>query len=88
MITEYKPFMLVGPGDTIQSELEARGWSQQDLAKIIGMSPKTINQLINHRQPITFKTAQHLSLAFGQSVQFWVNQETIYRMHLNEQRIY
>ena len=57
MITEYKPFMLVGPGDMILAELEAHGWTQQDLAEIISMSPKTVNQLINHKQPITFETA-------------------------------
>jgi HTH-type transcriptional regulator/antitoxin HigA len=86
MITGYKPFMLVGPGDTILAELEAHGWTQQDLAEIIGMSPKTVNQLINHKQPITFETAQRLSMAFGQSVHFWINQETIYRLHMEEQK--
>lgn len=86
MITKYKPFMLVGPGDTILAELEAHGWTQQDLAEIIGMSPKTVNQLINHKQPITFETAQRLSMAFGQSVQFWINQETIYRLHVEDQK--
>jgi HTH-type transcriptional regulator/antitoxin HigA len=86
MITEYKPFMLVGPGDLILEELEVRGWTQQDLAEIIGMSSKTVNQLINHKQPITFETAQRLSMAFGQTVEFWINQDTIYRMHVEEQK--
>ena len=86
MITEYKPSMLVGPGDLILEELEVRGWTQQDLAEIIGMSSKTVNQLINHKQPITFETAQRLSMAFGQTVQFWINQETIYRLHMEEQK--
>ncbi len=86
MLTQYKPFLLVGPGDIIWEEIEARGWNQQDFSELINMSPKTINELISNKQAITFDIAQSLSKACGQSVQFWLNQEAVYREHVEKQK--
>ena len=81
---KYKPFVLLGPGDAIKEELEFYGWRQEDLAEIMGMSAKHVNQLVKNRAPVTFDTARLLSRVFKQSVQFWINLDTNYRLQLEE----
>jgi len=86
MAKKYKPYLNIGPGAFIKEELEERGWCQEDLAEIIGMSLKSINQLIKNKQAITVKTAQLLSKAFGQSPQYWLTLDANYRLRLRQDK--
>lgn len=81
---ELKPFVNVGPGDTIRDELEFYGWEQKDLAEIMGRTEKNISQLITNKAPITYETACQLSKVFKQSTQFWLNLDANYRERLQE----
>jgi HTH-type transcriptional regulator / antitoxin HigA len=83
-MTTYKPYVLLGPGDTIREELEYYGWTQEDLAEITGLSAKHISQLVSNKAPITFDTACLLSKVFKQSPQFWLNADARYRLALEE----
>ena len=74
------PFLNIGPGEFVKEELEVRGWNQEDLADIIGVSLKTVNKIIKNKQSITIDTARLLSQAFGQSAQYWMNLDTNYRL--------
>ena len=78
-IKEIKPFKVFGPGHFIQRQMDVRGWTQTDLAEVLGLSLKTVNQLIQNKQPVTFETAQLLQEAFGISAQAWMNHEIAYR---------
>ena len=80
-MTNYKPFLNVGPDDLIREELEARGWTVPHLAQELELSPETVQQILTHQQPITKSIAKRLSAVFGQSVQFWLNQEELYRAY-------
>jgi HTH-type transcriptional regulator/antitoxin HigA len=84
MIKNYKPYFNIGPGPFIKEELEARNWPQKDLAEVLGMSLKSINQLIKNKQAITVETAQLLSKAFGQSPQYWLTLDENYRLRLKQ----
>jgi HTH-type transcriptional regulator/antitoxin HigA len=86
MIKKYKPYLNIGPGAFIKEELKARNWRQEDLAEIIGMSLKSINQVIKNKQAITVETAQLLSKAFGQSPQFWLALDANYRLRLKQDK--
>ena len=44
MVTRYKPFINVGPGEVIKEELEALNWTQEDLAREIGVSLSTVQR--------------------------------------------
>ena len=70
------------PGDFIREELEARGWSQGDLAEIIGRPLQTVNAIINGKKAVTPRTAVELAAAFGTTPRFWVNLEATYRLAL------
>ena len=83
-MSKYKPFVTLGPGDTIKEELEFYGWDQKDLADVMGGTGKHVSDLVNNKAPITFDTACCLSEIFKQSPQFWINLDTQYRLRLQE----
>jgi HTH-type transcriptional regulator/antitoxin HigA len=68
------------PGDYIREELEARCWTQSDLAAIMHRPLRTINEIISGKKAITPETAVGLSQAFGTSPELWLNLETAYRL--------
>ncbi len=68
------------PGEFIAEELEARGWSQIELAEILGRPPKLVSQLIAGKCAITPETAKGLGSAFGTGAEFWMNLERDYRL--------
>ena len=66
------------PGEYISEELEARGWSQLDLAEILGRPPQAVNEVIKGKRAITPDTARGLAEAFGTSAQVWLNLQSAY----------
>ena len=70
------------PGDFIREELEARGWSQGDLAKIVARPIQVVNQIVNGKKEVTPQTALALGEAFGTGPEYWVNLEAQYRLWL------
>jgi HTH-type transcriptional regulator / antitoxin HigA len=76
------PAVLQGPGPRISQELEARGWSQKDLAEVLGRPLQAINEIVNKSKQVTPETAVQLGEAFGNSAEFWANLEALYRVRL------
>lgn len=74
------PAEVFPPGEFLKEELEARGWSQVELAEILARPPRLISEIIAGKRAITPETAQGLSAAFGQSPQYWMNLETTYQL--------
>jgi HTH-type transcriptional regulator/antitoxin HigA len=68
------------PGELIKEEIEARGWTQIDLAEIIGKSARLVNEVIAGKRAVTPDTARALADAFGTSAQFWMNLESSYQL--------
>jgi HTH-type transcriptional regulator/antitoxin HigA len=66
-------------------ELEARGWTQRDLAAIMDRPYQAINEIIKGSKQITPDTARELAKAFGTSMDFWMNLEANYRLFLAAQ---
>ncbi len=69
------------PGDFIREELEARGWTQSDLAAILGRPFQVVNAIINGRKAITTRAARELEAALGPSAELWMKLEISYRLH-------
>ena len=68
------------PGEYIRDEIDVRGWSQLDLAEILGRPPQAVNEIINGKKAITPDTARALGEAFGTSAQLWMNLESAYQL--------
>lgn len=83
-MAKMKPYLNIGPGEFIKEEMEVRNWTNEDLAQVLGLSTKTISELLNNKQRVTIDTAKILSKAFGQSPQYWLNLDNNYRLRLEE----
>lgn len=57
------------PADALRACMEWRGWSQPDLAYVLGVNTATVNQIINGRRGISPDMAKALAVAFGVPVQ-------------------
>lgn len=74
------PAEVFPPGEFIREELEARGWTQEDLAQIMGRPLRLVNELINAKKQIMPETARGLADAFGTDALYWMNLDSTYRL--------
>ena len=70
MIKQLKPSIVIPPNTILKEEIEARGWTQKDLAEIIGRTAQTINEIVKDKKRINPEIAIGLSAALGTSAQF------------------
>jgi HTH-type transcriptional regulator/antitoxin HigA len=74
------PAEVFPPGEFIREELEARGWTERDLAGILDMPVGQIDELVTGNQRITLETAHGLSSAFGDGdPHYWMNLDAAYQ---------
>jgi HTH-type transcriptional regulator/antitoxin HigA len=76
------PVIPVPPGEKLDEELAAKGWSQADLADVLGRPVQAINEIVTGKKAITPETAVALSRAFGSPPQYWLELESKYRLDL------
>lgn len=74
------PAEVFPPGEFLREELEARDWSQQELADILDRPPRLVSELISGKRAITPETAKGLGEAFGTSPDYWMNLESQYQL--------
>lgn len=79
-MAEFAPAEAFPPGEFLRDELEERGWTQEEFARVIGRPPRLISEVISGKRGITPETAIRFSAALGTSAQFWMNLETAYRL--------
>lgn len=68
------------PGEIIKEELEERGWTQTDLAEILGRPLTLVNEIMTGRRAISPETARGFGDAFGVDPQFFLNLESAYQL--------
>lgn len=78
----YQPDRISPPGETLEETLDALGMKQKQLAERIGKTPKTINEIIKGKAPITPETALQLERALGIPASFWNHRERRYQEFL------
>jgi HTH-type transcriptional regulator/antitoxin HigA len=61
------------PGEIIKDEIEARGWSQRDLAYVLGMTEQQLNPILTGKRAITPDMARLLGDAFDVPAEFFAN---------------
>ena len=79
-MTERRPAEAFPPGDFIRDELDERGWTQTDLAEILGRPLNVVNEIIAGKKSITPETAKGLANAFGTTPDVWLNLESAYQL--------
>jgi len=78
----YQPNVAIHPGHTLLGMLEALNMSQVELAERTGLTTKTINEIVQEKNPITSETAIKLASVFGTSSAFWGNLQKNYEVTL------
>jgi HTH-type transcriptional regulator / antitoxin HigA len=66
------------PGQFIQEELDARGWTQRDLAFILGTEETALNKIIKGKTGISLEMSKALGNAFGVDEDFFANLQKTY----------
>ena len=68
------------PGFYIREELEARDWTQRDLAYILGTPEQAVNMIISGKRNISPEMAKAMGDAFGVSPDLFANLQRAYDM--------
>lgn len=79
-MNEFIPAKVFPPGEFLADEIDARGWTQTEFAKLIRRPVKVVNEIISGRKAITTETARELAAALGTSPQYWLNLETAFQL--------
>ena len=66
------------PGEMVVEYLEFYGWSQRDLARRTGLTPKTISEICNSKAPVTPTTSLALEKVFQRPAHLWLNLQREY----------
>lgn len=66
------------PGEFIQEEIDARGWTQRDLAYILDLDEPALNKLIKGKYGISPDMAKALARAFDVDDDFFANLQKAY----------
>lgn len=75
-----KEILVPQPGAVIAEEIEERGWSQEDLAYIMGVPVQSVNAIIGGKRGISPEMAKALGLAFAVDPAFFLNMQRIYEL--------
>lgn len=80
MNTVFEP---IHPGEILLEEfLKPFEVSQYELAKVVGVSPRRINEIVHGKRAITADTALRLARAFDVSDRFWLNLQSRYDLDM------
>ena len=79
-MSDRTPAEAFPPGEYLKDELEARGWTQEELAAIIGRPAGLINQIVLGKRGISPDTAREIGAALGTSAIYWMNLEAAFRL--------
>jgi HTH-type transcriptional regulator/antitoxin HigA len=82
MVKYFTPAEIFHPGELLKEELDARGWTQVQFAKIIARPLQTVNEIVNGRKRVTAATAKAIGVALGTSPELWVNLQAAYDLHM------
>ena len=84
--TAFAPDYVIPPGEVLGEYLDSLGMTQRDLSARTGLTPKTINEIIQGKAPITAETALKLERVLGRPAHFWQNLESLYQAARERER--
>src|SRR5271168_150640 len=67
-------------GKFIKDELLARGWTQAELAYVMGRRATEISSLMVGRRQLSPELAQELGVVLGRGAEYWLTIDSAYRL--------
>lgn len=77
--------LLIHPGEMIKDEIAARGITQKDLARQMGVSYTVFNEILNGKRPVTTEYALLLEAALGTNASIWIGLQADYNLQKAKQ---
>ena len=74
------PFMAVHPGMMIKPELEERGISQKEFAKMVGVQASHLSEVLNGKRTLTTDLAMKIESAIGLPAKVLLSAQTQYEL--------
>ena len=71
---------LIHPGEMIKDEIMARGLTQKELARKMGVSYTVFNEILNGKRPVTTEYALLLEAVLGTDANIWIGLQAEYNM--------
>jgi addiction module HigA family antidote len=78
--------LAIHPGEHLAEELKALDMSAAELARRLKVPTNRVTAVLNGQRAVTGDTALRLGHFFGTSPAFWLNLQSLYELHLAEQR--
>lgn len=75
------------PGSYLREELEARKWSQKELAKRSGINLAVLSGILCERTDINVKRALALEKALGTGAEMWMRLQVAYEIAKETQNV-
>ncbi|MGI9477494.1 MAG: HigA family addiction module antitoxin [Hyphomicrobiaceae bacterium] len=77
----WSPNWAVHPGEYLEENLDVRGWSQAEFARLSGLTKKHVSDMINGKNPVTPETALKLQRVLGVNAQIWIGMQADWDFH-------
>ena len=78
----------IHPGEILlEAFLKPYGVSQYELARVVGVPPRRINEIVHGKRSITPDTALRLARAFDISDRFFLNLQTRYDLEMEIEKL-
>ena len=77
--------LLIHPGEMIKDEIAARGLTQKELARQMGVSYTVFNEILNGKRPVTTECALLLEAALGINASIWIGLQADYNLQKAKQ---
>ena len=74
------PFMAVHPGLMIKPELEERGISQKEVAKMLGAQPSHLSEVLNGKRALSTELAVKIEKTIGLPAKILLSAQTQYEL--------
>ena len=75
----------IHPGEILREEyMSPLGLSANSLAKVLGVTPARINDIVRERRGVTADTALRLARYFGTDARSWMNLQAAYDLRVAE----
>ncbi len=88
MIERHPSIDPVHPGEILREDiLSALALSKTALADALGISRRTLYDILIERQPVTAEMAVRFGKLFGNGAGFWVNLQRLYDLALAERTV-
>ncbi|HME11194.1 MAG TPA: helix-turn-helix domain-containing protein [Bryobacteraceae bacterium] len=70
----------IHPGKILRQIMAEKGWTQDELATITGISRQTIYMIMSGRSNVSAETAARFAAAFGNTAEEWIKWDGLYRL--------